>query len=47
MLLLSILAENAYAPIPDYATGTATPTGEDGIGVPEEYIYASAGTCYQ
>ena len=41
------VAENAYAPIPDYATGTATPTGEDGIGVPEEYTYARSGTCYQ
>lgn len=39
--------QNAYAPIPDYATGSATPSGEDGIGVPEEYVYASAGTCYQ
>lgn len=39
--------EGVYVSIPDYATGTANPSGEDGIGVSEDYTYASAGTCYQ
>ena len=41
------IAQNAYSSIPDYAAGVATPSGEDGIGVPEEYSYSSNGTCYQ
>ena len=42
------VAEGTYAPIPDYALGTATPsTADDGIGAPEDYIWSSRGDCYQ
>jgi hypothetical protein len=41
------MAEGVYASIADYGNGIATPSGEDGIGVPEEYSYASNGSCYQ
>ena len=41
-------AENEYAPIPEYASGSATPTTADtAIGVPEEYSWSSSGSCYE
>ena len=41
-------AVGTYNPIPDYALGTAVPnTADDGIGAPEDYVWASRGDCYQ